>query len=93
MTYFGIDADVFLPVLHNFDYLMNGDRYLLERYRINWIRDLTSLVFIIFIQTVNGILTSSICHLKCRIEQARELLLKTDLSIADITYKVGFANQ
>ena len=31
--------------------------------------------------------------IKCRVEQARELLLKSDLSIADITYKVGFANQ
>jgi AraC family transcriptional regulator len=31
--------------------------------------------------------------IKCRVERARELLLKSDLSIADITYKVGFANQ
>lgn len=31
--------------------------------------------------------------IKCRVERARELLLKGDLSIADITYKVGFANQ
>ncbi|MGI2903028.1 helix-turn-helix domain-containing protein [Tolypothrix sp. VBCCA 56010] len=31
--------------------------------------------------------------IKCRVEQALELLLKSDLSIADITYKVGFANQ
>ncbi|MBD2727829.1 helix-turn-helix transcriptional regulator [Nostoc sp. FACHB-892] len=31
--------------------------------------------------------------IKCRVDCARELLLKSDLSIADITYKVGFANQ
>jgi AraC family transcriptional regulator len=31
--------------------------------------------------------------IKCRVDRARELLLKSDLSIADITYQVGFANQ
>lgn len=31
--------------------------------------------------------------IKCRVERARELLIKSDLSIADITYQVGFANQ
>ncbi|HEY9799472.1 MAG TPA: AraC family transcriptional regulator [Leptolyngbyaceae cyanobacterium] len=31
--------------------------------------------------------------IKCRIERAKELLLKTEESITDITYKVGFANQ
>ncbi|BAZ50031.1 AraC family transcriptional regulator [Nostoc sp. NIES-4103] len=31
--------------------------------------------------------------IKCRVDRAVELLLKSNLSIADITYKVGFANQ
>jgi AraC family transcriptional regulator len=31
--------------------------------------------------------------IKCRVDRAKELLVKSDLSIADITYKVGFANQ
>lgn len=31
--------------------------------------------------------------IKCRVERARELLLNSDLSIAEITYTVGFANQ
>ncbi|HAA33468.1 MAG TPA: AraC family transcriptional regulator [Cyanobacteria bacterium UBA8553] len=31
--------------------------------------------------------------IKCRVDRARELLLKSDLSIADISYQVGFANQ
>jgi AraC family transcriptional regulator len=31
--------------------------------------------------------------IKCRVERARELLLNSDLSIAQITYTVGFANQ
>ncbi|WP_427158062.1 helix-turn-helix domain-containing protein [Aliinostoc sp. HNIBRCY26] len=31
--------------------------------------------------------------IKCRVERAKELLLKSEESITDITYKVGFANQ
>lgn len=31
--------------------------------------------------------------IKCRVERAKELLVKSELSIIDITYKVGFANQ
>jgi AraC family transcriptional regulator len=31
--------------------------------------------------------------IKCRVKRAKELLLNSDLSIAQITYTVGFANQ
>ncbi len=31
--------------------------------------------------------------IKCRVERAKELLVKSELSITDITYQVGFANQ